>query len=263
MYVIGEGGEFLYADKGGVREETIDRPGDEPIVRGEIHGMCLLGERIYVVGAAGQAFVRSGPKRWSSWSAGLEDAGEVTLRAVHGLGDDDLHAVGDAGAIWRARGGEWAACDVPAGADLSGVREVEPGLVYAVGAGGTLLRGRDGDWTVVEHGGTDKDLTGVALFKGKLYVSGEEGVFALGDDDGLTRLGVGHGVTNTFRYLHACPDALWSFGERHLFRTEDGESWVDSTPFFSHFDMAESGPVSGPSACGCGGDHTGGGFSCC
>jgi hypothetical protein len=261
MFVLGDDGNFLYADKGGVREETIDRPGDNPIVRGELHGMCLVGERVTAVGSAGQAFQRTGPKRWSRFDEGLDEG--VVLRAVHGVDEDELYAVGDAGEIWRAEGGTWRRLQSPTGVNLNHVRVVDEGLAYATGADGALLRGRGADWTVVEHGGPRKALVGIARFDGKIYVSGDEGVFVLGEDDSLTRLQVGHGPTITFRHLGAVDDVLWSFGPRHLFRPEDGEKWIETTPFVSHFDMAESGPVSGPSACGCGGGHSSGGFSCC
>ncbi len=262
MFALGVDGRVMSAGPSGVSEEMIDESNQGPSKRGELKDMCLIGDRLYVVGVGGQVYRREGPAKWVRFDKGLEDT-DIELNAIHGLDESDIYAVGTGGGIWRCVDGEWKPLESPGDATLRNVLVVEPGLAYAVGEKGMLLRCDADKCKVVQEIEDLKDLAGIEWFDGKLYVASESCIYVL-NDGGLESAKAGYGPGFTFGHLSANDGVMWSFGKNHLFKTDDGARWHNVTPHTTLVDPLHSSPRQEQSQCGCtGGGHTGGGsFQC-
>jgi photosystem II stability/assembly factor-like uncharacterized protein len=225
--------------------------------------MCIIDGSLYVSGGNGAIYKREGSNAWTRQN---RDAGDISdddesggINAIHGLGESAAFAVGGAGGIWRMKNGKWRRLDSPTRAALNNVRVVEPGLAYAVGEKGLILRGTGDCWETICEQAVKKDLFGIELFNGRVYVACEDEVFAVTPDGKeLQNVRIGYGPSRTFRHLHVNDGVMWSFGQKHIFWTADGEKWTNITPSFTVFDPAESGPAPSQSSCGC----TGGAHKC-
>jgi hypothetical protein len=252
MFALGADGRVMVADKSGVREERIDGPE----ARGELRDLCLVEGRPHVVGAGGQVYRRAGPEAWEPLEDGLPSGGDAPdFNAVDGGGAGVIHAAGEGGEIWSLADGTWRRISSPTEGSLHALRVVEPELALAVGQGGILLLGRGDRWESASGGPAPEDLWGVERFGGRVFAAGLSRLYALGDDDRLEPVSVVDGPGWTYRHLHAAGGVMWSFGERHLFKTKDGESFDLVRAPFESVDPTEVGPGAGGS-CGCGdGSH--------
>jgi hypothetical protein len=113
----------------------------------------------------------------------------------------------------------------PTNVALQRVRCVDGHTVYACGAAGVLLRHEEDKVQIVAPSSTEENLYGLEWFRGELYVAGLKSLFILKGDD-LVPVNVKFGKGVTFGDLHAADGALWSFGARHLLRTDDGVRWT-------------------------------------
>ncbi len=226
VLVVGRLGFVGLVEGDSVIEETIEGPQSQGFIR----DIRVIGQHVYATGMGCQVYRRSGPGDWGRFDHGLVDSPadylEVTgFNAIDGLSEEDIYAVGFGGAIWHCVRGEWRQVASPTNLILERVRALKPDLVYAVGQAGSLLRGHDDVWESIDQTETDEDFWGLEWFKGRLYLSTNEGLFRLNDRDDLERVDLGLPGPRTYSQLHANNGALWSFGPKHLSWTEDGEAW--------------------------------------
>ena len=170
----------------------------------------------------------------------------------------ELYAVGNGGAIWRYAESKWSQAKSPTEQDLLTVRVTESGGVYATASEGLILRGQQGghDFECVGNTGSADHLHGLTWFQGSLYVADEKSLYVLKEKDKLEKVVVPNGPGWTFKHLHTNGEVMWSFGQKHIFWTEDATHWHNATPSFTLFDPSESGPMAAQSSCGCtGGAH--------
>ncbi len=121
-----------------------------------IYGLDLLRADLgWAVGGRNQAVIlRYDGRAWQPVPA-PEVGG---LRAVQALAEDDVWAVGDAGAIVHFDGQGWEAVDGPSFADLVDLHLVRPGFGWAVGmdrqnrGAAVVLAFRDGAWLLDSFG---------------------------------------------------------------------------------------------------------------
>lgn len=113
----------------------------------------------------------------ASWTA--MPAPEAPIVAMHGLGADEIFAVGSGGFIARWDGAAWVTMTAPDRSNLAAVRVVSPEEVYAAGHGGSLHRGSVDGWSPVTGGGDA--ISALAHWRGELWVAtlGELGLCKL------------------------------------------------------------------------------------
>ncbi len=264
MFALGADGQLLIAGAQGMREETITPPGGSTDSITPFTDLRIIGEQLFAVGKGPVVLERSAEKDWQLRDEGLEPG--VALNAIDGLAPSELYAVGESGAIWQCAGTQWSACDSPVSVSLRAVHAVDPQLTFAAGEDGVLLKGMKGKWEVVAREPNGRALLSLQWFKDKLYAATVNGVLVL-TDDGLENAPFAPGVHWTSGHLHAADGVMWSFGQKHLFRTEDGETFAQTTPSFTVFDPSDTGPPPTQSTSSCcqapgGHGHTSGGRRC-
>lgn len=258
MYALGADGHFLVANAAGVKVEELAGSSDEFPYR----DVCLAGETIFVLGGhAGVQRRGEGEAGWEACGEGLP-LGEAAAKdraelvSIHGVNEGELYAVGKNGAIWRYTDSKWSRLESPTEQDLLTVRVTESGRVYATGNGGLVLQGSGRDFECIGSTGSEDAVHGLTWFQGNVYVADEKNLYVLRDNGVLDKVVVPNGPGWTFKHLHSTRDVMWSFGEKHIFWTDDATHWHNETPSFTLFDPSESGPMAAKSSCGCtGGAH--------
>ncbi len=93
------------------------------------------------------------------------------VRAVHGVAQDLVYAVGLGGGVARWDGGAWRSMRTPTREILASVFVVDADEVYAVGNRGAVLEGSAAGWGKIGDGpGLPGPLAAVAVFQGKLWI---------------------------------------------------------------------------------------------
>lgn len=232
LVVMGAGGYVAVISERTIIEEMVDESDDGPRYRGNMRDMRLIGDHLYAVGMNRQVYRREQPGRWVHCDQGVvQPRGNLTVSgfsAIDGLTESDIYATGFNGEIWHFSGRKWREFDSPTNVLLHRIRAIEPDLVFAAGQDGVLLQGAGDSWRFIEHDVTTENLWGMEWFHGHLYVAGDTALFRL--EDGLLRVvDTGLGESFTYRHLHANQGAMWSFGPKHIAKT-DGKAWTDVTP---------------------------------
>lgn len=112
-------------------------------------------------------FRRDG-KKWKEMKAP-----DFEVRAIHGLEEDLLYAVGVGGGVARWDGRAWKRFPVPTDEVLNSVFVAGPDEIYATGAAGMLLEGSAHGWGKIGEAPVDgMPLLGVAKWKKELWVAG-------------------------------------------------------------------------------------------
>ena len=103
-------------------------------------------------------------------------APDFEVRAMHGVADDLVYAVGRDGGVARFDGRSWTRVETSTREVLTGVFVVSADEIYATGADGALLEGANRSWTAAA-GTPGLALHDVACFDGELWVAaGAEGL---------------------------------------------------------------------------------------
>lgn len=230
--IMGEGGYLLVLSDGTIREEMVDQSDDGPRYRGNMRDLRFIGGHLYAAGMNRQVYRREAPGRWVHWDEGVvQPLGTLKVSgfsAIDGLAESDIYASGFNGEIWHYDGKTWRQIDSPTNLVLHRIRVIRPDLVFACGQEGVLLQGAGDTWRPVEHDVTTENLWGMEWFNGSLYVSGDRAIYRLSNDQ-VEVVDTGLGESFTYRHLHANNGAMWSFGPRHVAKT-DGRSWTNVTP---------------------------------
>ncbi|WP_224372275.1 hypothetical protein [Hyalangium versicolor] len=114
-------------------------------------------------------------KNWNEMSAP-----DFEVRAIHGLAEDLLYAVGVGGGVARWDGQAWKRFPVPTNEVLNSVFVAGPDEIYATGGSGSLLEGSAHGWGKIGEapGPGPKPLLGVAKWNKELWVAaGQAGLF--------------------------------------------------------------------------------------
>jgi hypothetical protein len=232
LVIMGAGGYVAVVTGGTVTEEMVDESVEGPRGRGNIRDMRLIGGHLYAAGMNRQVYRREGPQRWVHCDRGVvQPLGNLTVSgfsAIDGLTESDIYAAGFNGEIWHYDGKSWQQFDSPTNVLLHRIRVVGADLAFASGQLGVLLQGSRQGWRPIEHDVTTEDLWGMEWFDGHLYVAGDEAIYRV-EGDQLKVVDTGLGTSFTYRHLHANAGAMWSFGPKHIAKT-DGKMWMDVTP---------------------------------
>jgi hypothetical protein len=113
-------------------------------------------------------------KKWKEMKAP-----DFEVRAIHGLEEDLLYAVGVGGGVARWDGRAWKRFPAPTDEVLNSVFMAGPDEIYATGGAGTLLEGSAHGWGKIAEGPVPgMPLLAVAKWKKDLWVAaGQFGLF--------------------------------------------------------------------------------------
>ncbi|MDJ0763062.1 MAG: hypothetical protein QNJ97_08755 [Myxococcota bacterium] len=259
MFALSASGQVLRANARGVKEEQIEAQTAVGQFK-DLRDLTVIGDRVYAAGRGGCVYRDDNADRWVDLQADETTDRDLAVNAISGTSGSHIIAVGDKGHIWAFDGQGFERVESPTTVDLSAV-VVSPQGESAIAAGndGVVLRLDDSGWHTAHQDPSKGTLTGLTLFKNRCYAASPSAIYALNDRDELELIDVAHAPGWTFGYLHSNDGIMWSFGKRHLFWTEDGQTWHNQTPDMTPFDPSETGPaVSRSRSCGC----TGGGHMC-
>ncbi|ROR34194.1 DUF6701 domain-containing protein [Inmirania thermothiophila] len=155
----------------------------------------------------------------STTTVGTDD-----LKAVHGVSDRWVLAVGKKGQILEYDGAGWTDVATPTTEELKGIFALDTVTAFAVGDKGAVLRRGAGGWSVLPGPGTTKDLEAVwAYSAGEVYVAGKDGTLWRYDGAAWTDLSraAGTGGKDDFKDLWGDASTLYAL-------TDDGKLfWLD------------------------------------
>mgnify|MGYP002395815536 CR=1 FL=1 len=232
LIIMGAGGYVVVISGDKTTEEMVDPTDTGPKFRGNIRDMRLIGSHLYAAGMNRQVYRRDGSNRWLHCDEGVVlplGTLEITgFSAIDGINEKNIYAAGFNGDIWKYNGRNWRQIDSATNVILHRIRVIESNLIFAGGQKGVLLKGSEHEWHPVMHDITSDDLWGMEWFRGRLYVSTDYAIYVL-DGEQLEAVNTGLGDSFTYRHLHASNGAMWSFGPKHIAKT-DGKKWIDVSP---------------------------------
>lgn len=199
-----------------------------PSKHGLLRDIRHIGDSIYATGFGRQVYVRSAQRTWQRCDQGVvEDPKAESLsgfESIDGFDENEIYAVGNQGEIWCRRERRWQKIESLTNVILENVLCAPDGMVYASGQLGILLRGRLNRWEIIEHELTEDTFWDMTWFDNRLWLSTTQALYSFANDK-LERIDTGLCAGQTFRYLDATQDCLWSSGERHL-AAFDGRAWT-------------------------------------
>ncbi|MNP05678.1 hypothetical protein D3C76_976340 [compost metagenome] len=204
-----------------------DLVAEKPSKHGLLRDIRPIGENVYATGFGRQVYVRHS-RTWQRCDQGVaEDPTADSLsgfESIDGFGEEEIYAVGNQGEIWCRRQGAWQRSESPTNIILENVLCAPDGMVYISGQLGIVLRGRADRWELIEHELTEDTFWDMAWFADRLWLSTTRGLYTL-QGGKLEKADTGLPKDQTFRYLDANQECLWSSGERHL-AAFDGMTWT-------------------------------------
>lgn len=210
---VGEGGQILKLRRDGSTDESTIFAG-KVTARGPIRGAASIGDALYVVGAAHQAFKISTPLTVTDLSIPVSltraQPDSVGLEAIAAFGENEIYAAGWEGEIWLYEGGNWSRVGGPTSLILTAIVCAPDESVYVVGQRGSLLRGRRNQWTVIDTPAIRENLWSAAWFMDRLFTSSSQQLFGLGQGE-LRSIELPE-QPETFFWLDANTDRMLSVG---------------------------------------------------
>lgn len=220
------GGEIHSAGPDGQSITSLSTNGEEPVERGVLRDIRVVGDDVYVVGLGRQVFRRQGDGPWIRidfdviQSKGSEEI--AGFESVDGFGSNEVYAVGMGGDIWLFDSQVWRKIDGATNLILSKVLCAPDGKVYIGGQLGTLIEGRGAAWQLIGLEFTTETIWDLAWFDGALWISTIAGLYRY-FRGGFEVVEVGLGGNPSYRYLSATTDTLWSIGSDDLLVYQSGE----------------------------------------
>ncbi|MDR6674721.1 hypothetical protein [Xanthomonas sp. 1678] len=224
LTLCADGSVHRAAPDGQAYEETGE---EKPSKHGLLRDIRPIGGSVYATGFGRQVYVRK-DRAWQRCDEGVvEDPAADRLNgfeSIDGFDEDEIYAVGHQGEIWCCRHGVWQQRESPTDSILENVLCASDGAVYISGQSGIVMRGRADRWERIEHELTEETFWDMAWFGDRLWLSTTNALYTL-QGDKLERVETGLPGDQTFRYLDANAQCLWSSGERHL-AAFDGAHWT-------------------------------------
>jgi hypothetical protein len=221
-WLLNKRGKVISSSPKGRFEEVIPDAGTGSGRFGYLSDLRLINGTLYAAGVGRQVYRRVNAQ-WSRFDGGIRTASTtVGFRAIDGLGEDSIHAVGYGGGIWYFDGNRWEEAASPTNMTLEAVRMVSPNLCYVCGKSGTILRGFKDSWELI-HSEVSQNFWAVEFFKNRVYLASTKGLFTI-EGDVLEPMDVGRKVEG--RRLYSNSDEMWSV-EHHELWVFDGLKWQE------------------------------------
>jgi hypothetical protein len=226
-------GECRIALPGRFADEIIADGDQSPARRGVLRELRVVADGVWAVGMDRQVYRRRATNTWERVENGLSPAQslfDVTgLNSIDGLPSGKLVSVGWGGEIWWWDGHSWHQDPVPTNLKLEKVAVNAPDDVIIGGQRGLVLRGRRGHWRVVDNPIFDADVTAIAVAMGTVWLATLFGLYRF--DEGGDIVAVDVSIIDpsgqSFGWLTACPERIWSIGRKRLLYSDDGIVWSD------------------------------------
>lgn len=161
-----------------------------------IYKTVRVGTTVFALGTPFRIFERTGPNQWREhidipipselgssdrtvFRAALD---ECAFQDMAGLSEDDLYAVGQAGTIWRRKGGLWKQMPFPSNLGLHTVAVAPDGTAYVTDMRGSVWKGREDRWERIVESNRTLAYEDSVWFNGRLYCTNDSsGCFVLED----------------------------------------------------------------------------------
>ena len=222
-WLLSKRGKVISSSSKGRFEEIIPDAGTGPGKFGYLSDIRFINGRLYAVGVGRQAYRRDNAQ-WVRFDGEIRlKSTKVGFRAIDGLSEDSIHAVGYDGAIWYFDGRAWKEAHSPTNQTLEAVRVASPGLCYVCGKSGVVLRGYRDSWELMKSD-VRENFWGIESFKNHIYLATTSGLFII-NGGSLQKMDLERKVEG--RKLYSNGDEMWSM-EHHEIWIFDGKSWREA-----------------------------------
>lgn len=214
---LGLGGDvFAYDGQRATNESALPVGLKASDLRAVVHGLGRVGKTLYAAGWPHRVWRRRGANAWDVMDAGfppdrlretddiVEALHEKRLRAIAGLADDELYAVGDGGEIWQWDGRTWRRRGSPVQSALVAACAAVD-RVYLADETGVLWVGRGDEWARA----TDRPpypVADMAWFDGRLWCGMTNGALQQLQGRRLVTGGAPAAVSPGIHHIDVAPD---------------------------------------------------------
>ena len=230
LYFLSPNGRVYKRIQGQDSVEVIDKNDDGPSDLLQMKAMRLIGGELYVVGMARRAYKRGPDGVWQAIDGSCfvprgERKESLGFNAVAGQGPTNIYAVGYKGEIWHFDSRVWHQELSPTNLTLTCIVCESNGSVFAAGLSGILLVKQGQKWEVLPQTKTKDNFWGMVAFRGAIYVSTQSGIFKVVGQD-LEPVALTSMPAPSSGLLGSTTSTMWSVGNKDIFSTSDGLSWV-------------------------------------
>jgi hypothetical protein len=233
LLCVSNAGEARAIRPGGFADETIRAGEKTPAERGVIRGLRVIAGEVWAVGMDRQVYRRRGFNAWEAVEDGLPKPRGLYdvagLNSIDGVSPADLISVGWGGEIWWWDGQSWSPDAVSTNLKLEQVILKTPDDIVIGGQRGVVLRGTRNRWHVVANDAFEAGVTGLAVFRNTVWLATLFGLYRFNDKGEIARVDVGidDPTGQSFGWLSACPEQIWSIGRKRLLYSDDGIAWSE------------------------------------
>lgn len=195
---------------------------------GYLLDLRFIGSHLYACGTQNQVHRQVG-QQWVSVDQGtfspLADQVDRAFESIDGTSENDIYAVGKAGAIWHWDGKQWSQLDSPTNFPLFCVLCSSNGNVYVGGSNGhVFMGGHDRGWAdLSDPGVTKKVLWDMCEFEGTIYIAaGNKLVSSAGGP--IQEVDVPVEGEKAFYAIDSGSGSLWTVGDECVLQF-DGQTW--------------------------------------
>ncbi len=205
----------------GVVKEVLDASADGPGRTQAIMGGAVIEGKAYACGMTRQVYRRD-VHGWARADAGARLNDVVGFKAIAGVSESELYAVGFGGEIWSFDGAVWTQEDSPTSVKLECAVIGPDGDVYAAGGRGVVVRGRKGRWEVLENQASEDTIWDATVSSGRTCFSSDRGVRVVSENGAVEKLTTPFDGKITFGNLASSEGQLWSVGRLDIALFEGG-----------------------------------------
>ena len=196
------------------------------------HVVAISG-KAFAIGGNREIWRRDNVKEWTLLTPPPSDSSNDIYFSMNGFSENDFYVGSSGGEIWHYQEGKWSQLKTLAGNIITSLCCTDTGKVYACGQSAMILeydndKGKVIEWLDENHPGINLnrgygDIWSAVWYRGKLYLSGFNGVFTL-EGTRLEPVDMGEDYPETAYQLSAYQNTLLSIGEKDIL-TFNGEHW--------------------------------------
>lgn len=235
VVALGPDGRVNAGDVSGDSTEIIG--GESPVAEryGVIRDLRFIGSHYYATGMSRQVYRREKINEWVHCDRGVlqepstDPEASTGFNSIDGLSEGDIYAAGFNGELWHFQNSQWDKMKSPTQVVLNKVKVINKDTVFVCGQKGTLFCKIGEGWQIINQKATTEEFWDLEWFQNKLYVATNQGLFYLNEAGALESVNFNVQEKVTCGNLHANYGILLSVGSKHIFVTEDGNTWAKIT----------------------------------